>query len=184
MGAELAPAGSARPREDDWAGEARASRSPSFAGRGTATDRTSGAPFGFFASGANLSKRCGRQASAAEQEIKTRIKHLRVVASELKLPPAKFEARKPAGRVNLGKLGSGRRVCGPPRGRGRPAGDQPGPVLLWDRGRAPATQHVIILVIIARREAESAGPAPGEGSPRLSVSRLGVRPFLPLPSVL
>ena len=92
MGAELAPAGSARPREDDRAGEACASRSPSFAGRGAATDGTSGAPFGFFAAGASLSKRCGRQASEAEQEIKTRIERLRVVASELKRPPAKFEA--------------------------------------------------------------------------------------------
>src|SRR3954466_1345973 len=110
MGAELSPAGSARPREDDRAGEARASRSPSFTGRGAAPDGTSGAPFGFFAAGASLSKRCGRQASAAEQEIKTGIKRLRVVAGELKLPPAKFEARKPAGRVNLGKLGSERRV--------------------------------------------------------------------------
>src|SRR4051812_38929286 len=114
MGAELAPASPARPRDDDRAGEARASQSPSFAGRGAAPDGTSGAPFGFFAAGASLSKRYGRQASAAEQEIKTRIKHLRVVASELKLPPAKFEARKPAGMVNLGKLRSGRRVCGPP----------------------------------------------------------------------
>ena len=56
MGAELAPAGSARPREDDRAGEACASRSPCFAGRSAATDGTSGAPFGFFAAGANLSK--------------------------------------------------------------------------------------------------------------------------------
>ena len=91
MGAELAPASSTRPREDDRAGEAHASRSPSFAGRGAALDGTSGAPFGFFAAGASLSKRCGRQASEAEQEIKTRIKHLRVVASKLKRPPAKFE---------------------------------------------------------------------------------------------
>src|SRR3954464_2859253 len=114
MGAELAPAGSARPCEDDRAGEARASRSPSFVGRGAAPDGTSGAPFGFFAAGAGLSKRCGRQASTTEQEIKTRIKRLRVLASELRQPPAKFEARMPARRVTLGKLGSGRRVCGPP----------------------------------------------------------------------
>ena len=92
VGAELAPAGSARPREDDRAGEARASRSPSFAGRGAATDGTSGAPFDFFAAGASLSKRCGRQASEAEQEIKTRIKCLQVITGELKRPPAKFEA--------------------------------------------------------------------------------------------
>ena len=92
MGAELAPAGSARPCEDDRAGEARALRSPSFAGKGAATDGTSGAPFDFFAAGASLSKRCGRQASEAEQEIKTRIECLRVIASELKRPPAKFEA--------------------------------------------------------------------------------------------
>ena len=100
-------------------------------------DGISGAPFGFFAAGVSLSKKCGCQASEAEQEIKTRIECLWVVASELKRPPAKFEAQKPAGRVILGKLGSGRRVCGPPRGRGRPAGDQPGPILLWDRGELP-----------------------------------------------
>src|SRR3954470_19136973 len=130
MGAELAPASSARPREDVRAGEACASRSPSSAGRGAATDGTSGAPFGFFAAGASLSKRCRRQASAAEEETKTRVKRLRVVTGELRQPPAKFEARKAAGRVNLG---SGRRFCGPPQGRGRPAGDQPGPVLLRER---------------------------------------------------
>src|SRR3954464_309257 len=90
MGAELALAGSVRPREDDRAGEARASRSPSFAGRSAAPQGTSGAPFIFFAAGASLSKRHECQASAAEQETKTRVKHLRVVAGELKLPPAKL----------------------------------------------------------------------------------------------
>ena len=92
MGAELAPASSTRPCKDDRAGEARALQSPPFTGRGAAPDGTSRAPFGFFAAGASLSKRCGRQASEAEQEIKTRIECLRVVASELKRPPAKFEA--------------------------------------------------------------------------------------------
>ena len=37
-------------------------------------------------------KECGRQAAEAEQEIKTRIKRLRVIASELERPPAQFEA--------------------------------------------------------------------------------------------
>src|SRR4051812_41867223 len=72
MGAELAPASSARPCEGDRAGEARASRSPSPAGGGAAMDGASRAPFSFFAAGANLFKRRERQASAAEQEIKTR----------------------------------------------------------------------------------------------------------------
>src|SRR3954465_6171525 len=87
----------------------------------------------------------------------------------------------PAGGINLE---SRRRVCGSPRSRGGPAGDQPGPVLLRDRGRAPATQHVIVLVVVALGEAESTGPAPGEGSPRLSVSRLRVRTLSSLLSAL
>lgn len=70
MGVELAPAGSARPREDARAGEAHASRSPSFAGRGVAPDGTLGAPFDFFAAGASLAGRYERQASAIEQEIR------------------------------------------------------------------------------------------------------------------
>src|SRR4051812_24635280 len=102
MGAELAAASSARPREDDRAGEDRAPWSPPSAGGGAAADGASGASFGFFAAGTNLFKRCERQASAAEQEIKTRIKRLRVVAGELRQPPAILEARKPAGGVNLG----------------------------------------------------------------------------------
>ena len=92
MGAELAPASSARPRQDDRAGEARAPRSPSSTGGGATADGASGAPFGFFAAGASLFKKCERQASAAEQEIKTRVKHLWVIAGELGQPPAKLEA--------------------------------------------------------------------------------------------
>ena len=92
MGAEIAPASSARPRKDDRAGEARAPWSPSSASGGAAADGASGAPFGFFAAGASLFKRCERQASAAQQEIKTRVKHLRVIAGELGQPPAKLEA--------------------------------------------------------------------------------------------
>ena len=70
MGAELAPASSTRPREDDRAGEARALQPPSFAGRGAAPDGTSGAPFSFFTAGASLAKRYRHQASATKQGIK------------------------------------------------------------------------------------------------------------------
>src|SRR3954464_8209629 len=69
MGAD-APASSAKPRKDEWAGEARASRSPSPTGGGVATAGASGAPFSFFTAGASLLRRSNCQASSAEQETK------------------------------------------------------------------------------------------------------------------
>src|SRR3954468_8834952 len=69
MGAD-APASLAKPRKDEWAGEARASRSPSPAGGGVATAGAPGAPFSFFAAGASLLRRGNRQASSAEQETR------------------------------------------------------------------------------------------------------------------
>src|SRR3954469_15654607 len=69
MGAD-APASSAKPRKDEWAGEARASRSPSPVGGGVAAVGASGAPFSFFAVGANLLNRSNHQASSAKQETK------------------------------------------------------------------------------------------------------------------
>src|SRR4051812_45764318 len=71
MGA-AAPARSAKPRKGEWAGEARASRSPSPAGGGVAAAGASGAPFSFFAAGASLLRRSNRQASSAEQETRDR----------------------------------------------------------------------------------------------------------------
>src|SRR4051812_49588566 len=70
MGGGVFPTSPARPRKDEGAGEARASRSPSPAGGGVAADGASGAPFGFFAMGASLSKRSKHQAPAAEQGTK------------------------------------------------------------------------------------------------------------------
>ena len=67
MGAELAPASSTRPREDDRAGEAHALQPPPFVGRGAAPDGTSGAPFSFFTAGASLAKRYKHQASTTKQ---------------------------------------------------------------------------------------------------------------------
>ena len=91
-GAELAPAGSAWPHEDARAGEACASQSPAFSGRGTATDGASGAPFGFFVAGASLAGRYEHQVSANKTIIKKGIKHLQVVAGGLKQPPAVLKA--------------------------------------------------------------------------------------------
>ena len=70
MGAELAPASSTRPREDERAGEACALEPPSFVGRGAAPDGASGAPISFFAAGASLAKRYKHQASTIKQGIK------------------------------------------------------------------------------------------------------------------
>ena len=70
MGAELAPASSTGPREDDRAGEACALQSPPFAGRGAAPNGTLGVPFSSFAAGVSLAKRYGHQASATKQGIK------------------------------------------------------------------------------------------------------------------
>ena len=70
MGAELAPASPARPREDDRAGEARVLPPPCPADGGVAPDEASGAPFSFFAAGTGLDKEYGRQASTTKQEAK------------------------------------------------------------------------------------------------------------------
>ena len=70
MGAELAPASSTRPHEDDPAREACALQPPPFVGRGAAPDGASGAPFSFFTAGANLAKRYRDQASTTKQGIK------------------------------------------------------------------------------------------------------------------
>ena len=104
-GAELTPARPTWPREDDRAGEARASPPPSPAGGSVAPGEALGAPFSLFAAGIGLAKEYGRQASTIGAGSKTKIKHLLVVDHGLKLPPAELEAREPAAGVSLRRLG-------------------------------------------------------------------------------
>ena len=110
MGAELAPASSTRPREDDLAGEARALQSPPFAGRGAAPDGTSRVPFSFFAAGASLAKRYGHQASATKQGTKQESSTYWSPLARSSNLRSYLKPERPAAGISLERLGSRRHV--------------------------------------------------------------------------